>query len=547
MCIAVASPALAAWPSLGVGVCADTNYQSNPTITSDGQGGAIIAWEDYGSAPDRIYAQRVDANGNRLWGANGVQVCPTALSQYSPFAVSDGEGGAMVFWVDGRSGGSIYVQRLDPNGAPLFAIAGLALCTVPGAKSAIDAISDGGAEHVPHTSGFNIAWQEVRATYSNLYLQHVDIHGGHLWTPANGGGIRIDPFYPNDDMASPRQVIDGFDPRGAPQGSFIAWQEAYRPPFGTPTTESRVARVDATGTLQWSEGVGYGAGLAPAEPGHAIMAFETAYPSPPELMAQKLGNTGSALWTPGGVRVDSGDVAPQGIVGDGAGGAIVLWSLFNGPARAQRLDANGTTLWTPGGLPLASGSAAQLVSASTFDGAGGAIVAFEDNSGVFHAQRIDTNGALQWGNDGFSFTPVNASTPVLTWTATGKSIAAWSDQRSAKWKVYAQSLEAADVLGVASAATPGMRFVVASANPAPEGRVWLDLDLERDAMVTVDIVDAAGRRVRTLARGEPLTAGRHAFEWDGDDATGSRVSPGLYFARSRSGAELHTSKIIELR
>jgi hypothetical protein len=51
-------------PNINTPICTVSGNQMNPTITSDGSGGAIITWQDYrsGSYSD-IYAQRIYKNG----------------------------------------------------------------------------------------------------------------------------------------------------------------------------------------------------------------------------------------------------------------------------------------------------------------------------------------------------------------------------------------------------------------------------------------------------------------------------------------------------
>jgi len=119
----------------------DEEYE--PTIVSDGSGGAIIAWHDYRNIYDPclpydedecpeedqnyeetpydssdIYAQRVDADGNGLWAAGGIPISTAGYYQESPGIVSDGAGGAIVFWEDPRSDvdTDIYAQRVFYDG-----------------------------------------------------------------------------------------------------------------------------------------------------------------------------------------------------------------------------------------------------------------------------------------------------------------------------------------------------------------------------------------------------------------------------------------------
>ncbi len=64
--------------------------------------------------------------------------------------------------------------------------------------------------------------------------------------------------------------------------------------------------------------------------------------------------------------------------------------------------------------------------------------------------------------------------------------------------------------------------------------------------VTVDIHDASGRRVTTLAAGN-LPAGGHTLEWDGRNHAGRGVASGIYFARVRAGDAAQTIKLVLLR
>ncbi|MCX5726024.1 MAG: PQQ-binding-like beta-propeller repeat protein [Candidatus Saganbacteria bacterium] len=67
----------------------------------DGFGGAIAAWNTtdyYGLTKRDIYAQRLDANGNKLWGSDGLLVSNSAFDEEAPVLCSDGSGGAWIAW-----------------------------------------------------------------------------------------------------------------------------------------------------------------------------------------------------------------------------------------------------------------------------------------------------------------------------------------------------------------------------------------------------------------------------------------------------------------
>src|SRR6476659_2143857 len=92
------SNANALWPLNGGAPCPDTGAQQSPVITSDGAGGAIIAWSDARRGDFDIYASRVAPAGNTLWCG---PVCTAAGDQLHPAIVADGAGGAIITWEDG--------------------------------------------------------------------------------------------------------------------------------------------------------------------------------------------------------------------------------------------------------------------------------------------------------------------------------------------------------------------------------------------------------------------------------------------------------------
>ena len=83
---------------------------------------------------------------------------------------------------------------------------------------------------------------------------------------------------------------------------------------------------------------------------------------------------------------------------------------------------------------------------------------------------------------------------------------------------------------------PPTRLAFAAPRPNPaRGAVELTLETGGGAL-TVEILDLAGRRVRTLFQG-PAPPGTLRLPWRGTDDHGRRLGAGLYFARARTGGE----------
>jgi len=59
--------------------------------------------------------------------------------------------------------------------------------------------------------------------------------------------------------------------------------------------------------------------------------------------------------------------------------------------------------------------------------------------------------------------------------------------------------------------------------------------ISADALVTIDIYNILGQRVRTLTD-EVFGAGSHIVEWDGAGDTGNQLASGVYFIRFVSGS-----------
>lgn len=79
-------------------------------------------------------------------------------------------------------------------------------------------------------------------------------------------------------------------------------------------------------------------------------------------------------------------------------------------------------------------------------------------------------------------------------------------------------------------------------NPA----VRITLRLKSEGLLSLDVEDALGRRVRRLAEAH-LARGVHPFVWDGRDGSARRVGSGVYFIVAESGGEKELKKITLLR
>ncbi len=78
----------------------------------------------------------------------------------------------------------------------------------------------------------------------------------------------------------------------------------------------------------------------------------------------------------------------------------------------------------------------------------------------------------------------------------------------------------------------------------PDTRVRFSL--ARASHVTIEVFDAAGRRVRTLVDSR-LPSGEHRVLWDGRDGRGRAVASGVYFCRLQAGGIRRVNKMLLVR
>jgi hypothetical protein len=166
------------WKDREVGICMAPGDQLHPAAACDGSGGRIVVWEDFRNGHDLdIYAQHVLASGtiDPSWPREGLAVCVASGAQVQPRIVFDGEGGALVIWEDRRSGeDDVFLQHVRANGMndPAWPAGGRSLGSGAGARMNAAVIPDG-------SGGAIVAWQQQGdATGFDILALHV-LPNGH--------------------------------------------------------------------------------------------------------------------------------------------------------------------------------------------------------------------------------------------------------------------------------------------------------------------------------------------------------------------------------
>ena len=277
------------------------------------------------------------------------------------------------------------------------------ICKAQGTQEHPRIVSDG-------ASGAIIVWQDISSSSSDIYTQRVDARGVVRWTE-DGVAICLE----KGDQWHPNLVYDGAG------GAIIAW---------------------------WDKRIGHGE---------------------MDIYAQRVNGEGELQWQPGGVPICTVPKFQQelDIIADGEGGAIIAWHDYRAESNApyiyaQRINANGETLWEHDGVLVAGQVGYQKYPNLVSDGAGGAIIAWQDwrdGKGDIYIQRVNADGQLPWQEYGVPvcMMPERQWHPKIIPDGKGGAIMVWMDHRNdeesevisraddhsrAGWDLYSQHVDA---------------------------------------------------------------------------------------------------------
>jgi hypothetical protein len=351
-------------PLWGKGIPAGVSGEwPGPEVVPDGTGGIFIVYNDFKPvyrAPDEDYfrLQKIDHDGNPVWGERGILLCSSPQRCSSFQVVNDGSGGAIVAWgISQADTTHIYAQRYNANAQPIWQEGGIPIAVDDGTVISFISISDG--------SGGVITMLGTKA-------QRLDAEGKLLW---GGEGINI------------RITGIGIDYKI----DYMGYKMDYDGLGGVVTVHQEKSYISGTyPRIVWQS----------------------------RLYARRLSGDSHPLWTTEPpLTTEEGEMLEPVIVGDGSGGAFVAWRTweraFNlrGKVLAQKLDAGGKTLCGDKGIMVFTVPDIKYQGVPTMisDGSGGAIILAlvgknPLNGDMVYAQRLDAGGNTLWG-DGIKVSP----------------------------------------------------------------------------------------------------------------------------------------------
>ena len=465
LCAARAAGAWTNDPTTGVAVSAATGTQYAPATVADGAGGVFVAWEDHRAGNWDIYLMRQTRTGSNYpgWPVNGLAVCTATDDQTEPVVVADNAGGVILAWQDHRAGNwDIYAQRVTATGtvASGWPANGLVVgAVVPaGVKDEINpCIATDGA------GGAFIAWTLLYTVSDNdIYANRVTAAGTIAagWL-ATGRPVTAASLV----QEAPSICSDGSG------GFIVAYEDNELGNFDI--RAQRIGPTSLVLADQYVDSGAGGQTapiVAPDGSGGAFVLYQNQTNS---LVCTRVSSTmlPAAGWSSVNVATNGpGSINAIQVLGDGSSGAYLTWTQFNGFYYDLGVDhiLAGATLhpgWPAGGYLLPGGGSfsSNLGARLVPDGSGGVIALYPTYSSDVDATRLLVNGQVAggWLTGGTPVCTANGeqSGPSAVSDGAGGALVAWQDVRSGDYDIYDNRIEHFGRLGNPEPALAGVRDV----------------------------------------------------------------------------------------
>jgi len=239
---------------------------------------------------------------------------------------------------------------------------------------------------------------------------------------------------------------------------------------------------------------------------------------------------------------------PVRTLADYAGRVLVMYQFgYNCPVCLA--DAPGFQTQIVQHYATTAPADVQVVGADMWNGTNGQVVTFRNQTGatfplLLQAGTVAAGNLNGWGPwDNYV---IASKDGIVRFNAAAQGYAHGSRLDVPRMRALIDSLLASTV-GVGDPGTVVPRLaLVAAPNPFRAGtRIELASGAGAGTRTTVTVHDVAGRRVVTLFEGV-LVAGGSVFTWDGRDAAGSPVAPGVYHVRARTSVGDARARVVRL-
>ncbi|NQU05638.1 MAG: T9SS type A sorting domain-containing protein [Calditrichaeota bacterium] len=330
--------------------------QSSIHIVEDNDGGCILAWLDQREGNTDIYAMHITSNGERNpdWAENGISVCRERGRQDQIDAISDGEGGMIIVWNDGRDERQtdIWTQRISSDAEFLWGN-GVITCNNEAHQEQPKLCPDG-------ANGAFITWVDHRTydeTNKDIYAQHINNEGQLLWGE-DGSAVCVE----EREQRSVQITASG------EAKAIICWEDGRNEDWEFDIYTMRISGDDEM-VMEWEQDSGVpvviaendqkGVRLCPDGSGGAYYVWEDTRENDfPEvdIWAQRIDSVGTGVWEENGIPICTAlNWQDYPVILSSGNSSTIAWRNWrggNGGLNTQRVTGEGEFVWEENGLLL---------------------------------------------------------------------------------------------------------------------------------------------------------------------------------------------------
>ena len=438
------------WQDNGIPVRQGENIIWTQTSVACDDGTFVSVWSDTRDGTRGIYAQKIDENGNILWGENGLVVNNESSFRESPVIIDSENGDVIISWVDFRYdfAGDVYAQKISNDGILQWAEEGVPLCLSEDYQGSLNIVSnDNGGAFVIWRDGRNIGG-------SDIYGTHIDSNGNIV----TGWGYDGNPIVSIDGSQSQHTLW-----KDGSNGAIVAWTDER----DSGDTNIYMQRIASDGYLLWNnDGILLTGAVGPQEKpkitpdgtGNFIFTWrDRGTDSFGDIKAQRVDLNGNLLWeNEVEVYVGEGIQRNARITKASDNGAIIVWedgrneiNYNNKDIYAQKLDINGNLQWNTSGVEIVQAANDQINPRLSSDNNGGAWIIWQDGRiddyphVDIYIQHVNSNGTFELSANGYNICSADfwQFSPNVK-LSENKIFCVWGDNRTGSTSLYTQLLDA---------------------------------------------------------------------------------------------------------
>ena len=317
-------------------------------VVYDGSGHAYIAWMDYRYGKADIFMQRIDNDGNRLWASDlRVNSDVGQTWQGHPALAMEPDGSVIVAWADERSGQAdrrdVYAQRINANGNKIWGSDVKVNVTNGDINShSVDIATD-------IFGNVFVSWARTinsSTLLRDINLQRLDNSGSRLWTA--DFLVAQDAYNDGSRYAFTALATDSIGNAvvGWEDGSIHVHKISYNKyPLWSNAVPIIINDVERGG-------IGWHPTISVNSSGEIFVAWRKALYW--DIYVHKLSSSGQALWANPVEVASQGHTQPGQRVQlalDSDGKAVIVWDGYEGYEHArgawmQAVTAGGSLFWS---------------------------------------------------------------------------------------------------------------------------------------------------------------------------------------------------------